>query len=135
MELTFGRIVILVNDYDEAYEFYERILNCKKFFDLENNGQRFLHISLNSNDKSGIWLLKAETDEQKKLVGNQTGGMPAFVVYSDSLDEFYVHLLNENVKITREPSEFGGNRFFHFLDLYGNEIVMVEMKVNIEQTH
>ena len=89
MELNFGRIIILVNDYDEAFAFYERTLSCKKFFDITENGQRFLHIGLNSNDKSGIWFHKAETDEQKARVGNQTSGLPLFVVYTNSICEFY----------------------------------------------
>ncbi|MBS1550736.1 MAG: VOC family protein [Bacteroidetes bacterium] len=134
MELNFGRIIILVNDYDEAFAFYERTLSCKKFFDITENGQRFLHIGLNSKDKSGIWLHKAETDEQKTRVGNQTSGIPLFVAYTDSLNEFYEHLLKENVKIVREPVENGDSRFFHFLDLYGNEIVLVEMKTEILHT-
>ena len=135
MELNFGRIIILVNDYDEAFAFYERTLSCKKFFDITENGQRFLHVGLNSNDKSGIWFHKAETDEQKARVGNQTSGLPLFVVYTNSICEYYEHLLNENVKITREPVEKEDSRFFHFQDLYGNEIVLVEMKTEISQTN
>ncbi|MCY7361258.1 MAG: hypothetical protein LH629_04200 [Ignavibacteria bacterium] len=131
MELTFGRIIILVNDYDEAFGFYERTLFCKKFFDLNENENRFLHISLNAHDKTGIWFLKAETEGQKLRVGNQTSGQPVFVLYTDSLDEFYEHLLNENVTIVHEPIEKSDSKFFHFLDLYGNEIVLVEMKTEI----
>jgi len=131
MELSLGRIILLVNDYDEAFEFYQRALLCKKFFDIMENGQRFLHIGLNANDKAGIWFLKAETVEQKSRVGNQTSGQPVFVIYTDSLDEFYNHLVKENVKIVREPVDIPEYKFFHFLDLYGNEIVMVEMKTII----
>lgn len=128
MELCLGRIIVLVSDYDEAFEFYERVLLCKKFFDITENGQRFLHIGLNANDKAGIWFLKPQTEEQKLRIGNQTGGQPVFVIYTDSLEEFYNHLINENVKIVREPVEIPEYKYFHFLDLYGNEIVMVEMK-------
>jgi len=131
MELSLGRIILLVNDYDEAFEFYERALLCKKFFDITEKGQRFLHISLNANDKAGIWFLKAETDEQKLRVGNQTSGQPVFVIYTDSLEEYYNHLVNENVRIVRKPVDIPEYKFFHFLDLYGNEIVMVEMKTII----
>lgn len=135
MNLSFGRIVILVNDYDEAYEFYERVLLCKKFFDIEENGQRFLHIGLNATDKSGLWFLKADSKEQKNLVGKQTGGMPLFVVYTDSIDDFYSHLLNQEVVITKEPAEKEDSKYFQFLDLYGNEIVMVEMKTTVNPSN
>lgn len=131
--ITFGRIIILVNDYDEAFKFYERTLNCKKFFDLNENGERFLHISLNSNDKTGIRLIKAETEEQKARVGNQTGGLPLFALYTNSLDEFYNHLIAQEVTIIKEPFEKEESKYFHFLDLYGNEIVLVEIKTEISQ--
>lgn len=131
MELCFGRIVILVNNYDEAYEFYQRVLFCKKFFDIELNGQRFLHVGFNANEKSGIWFLEAETAEQKKLVGSQTLGQPMFVIYTNSLEEYYMHLKEQNVDIKKEPIEFSGYKFLHFLDLYGNEIVAVEMMTEV----
>jgi predicted enzyme related to lactoylglutathione lyase len=128
MDLFFGRIIVLVNDYDEAFEFYERALLCKKFFDLSENGERFLHIGFNSNDKSGIRFLKAETDEEKARVGNQTAGKPIFALYTDNLNEFYNHLVEQNVIITKEPAEKTDSIYLHFSDLYGNEIVLVEMK-------
>ncbi|MEO6695621.1 MAG: VOC family protein [Ignavibacteria bacterium] len=127
MELSLGRIILLVNDYDEAFEFYERVLMCKKFFDITENSKRFLHIGLNANDKAGIWFVKADSEEQKNHVGNQTAGQPVFVIYTDSLNDLYDHLLKERVEIVREPVETPEYKFFHFLDLYGNEIVMVEM--------
>ncbi|HMS65175.1 MAG TPA: VOC family protein [Ignavibacteria bacterium] len=131
MELTFGRIMILVNDFDEAFEFYERTLMCKKFFDLTENGKRFLHLSFNSSDKTGIRFLKAETEDQISRVGNQSAGLPLFALYTDSLDDFYKHLINENVTIVREPFEKADSKYFHFLDLYGNEIVLVEIKTEV----
>jgi predicted enzyme related to lactoylglutathione lyase len=131
MEICFGRIVILVNDYEEAFEFYQRVLFCKKFFDIEMEGQRFLHVGFNANEKSGIWFLEAETEEQRKLVGNQTLNQPTFVIYINSLEEYYDHLKQHNVDIKKEPMEFSGHKFLHFLDLYGNEIVAVEMMTEV----
>lgn len=131
MDFKFGRITVLVNDYDEAFEFYEKALSCKKFFDITENGKRFLHLSLNSNDKSGIWFLKAETSEQKERVGNQTAGMPLMVVYTDNIDEINQHLIDQNIKLVRELNENQDSRFLHFNDLYGNEIVVVEMKTEV----
>lgn len=135
MDIEFGRITILVNDYDEAFAFYEKALSCKKFFDLVENDRRFLHVGLNAKDKSGIWFLKAETSEQKKLVGNQTVGMPLMVLYTDSIDELYDHMNNLEIKITKELTEKEDSKYFQFHDLYGNEIVMVEMKVSIDTSN
>ncbi len=85
-----------------------------------------MHVGFNANEKSGIWFLEAETDEQKKLVGNQTLNQPTFVIYTSSLEEYYTHLKENNVEIKKEPVQLSGSKSFHFLDLYGNEIVVVE---------
>lgn len=129
MKTELGRVVVLVNDYDEAYKFYEENLGCKKFFDLTNDkGQRFLHISFDSESTAGIWFLKAETEEEKSRVGNQTAGMPVFVLYTDSLEELMTHLINNGVKITKGPETAEDSISINFLDLYGNEIVLVQIR-------
>ena len=69
MKTELGRAVLLVDDFDEAFKFYEENLGCKKFFDLiDDKGRRYLHIGFNSESSAGLWFIKAETDEEKKLV-------------------------------------------------------------------
>lgn len=128
MNISLGRIVILVNDYDEAFTFYNRVLNCYKIFDqTAENGQRFLHIGFNDDNESGIWFLKAETDAQKARVGKQMEGQPLMVLYTDNFEKTLDKLRREKVNITKGPVKETDFQFLHFLDLYGNEIVMVEL--------
>lgn len=127
MEYTLGRTVLLVNDYDEALRFYEVNLGAKKLFDeVADSGKRYLHIHF-KDKASGIWFLKAETEEQQKQVGRQTAGMPAFVFYTDDLVEAYRNLMRNHVNIVKPPVNEGEAAFLHFLDLYGNEIVLVQL--------
>ena len=128
MKTELGRLVILVNDYDEAFKFYEENLGCKKFFDLtDERGLRYLHVGFNSESIAGIWFLKAETDEQKDRVGNQTAGQPVFALYTDSFEELLETLRKNKVKITKEPEVSSDSMSLNFLDLYGNEIVLVQL--------
>lgn len=128
MKTELGRIVLLVNDYDEAFEFYEKNLGCKKFFDLtDESGRRFLHIGFDSESKAGIWFVKAEDEKMKERVGNQAGGAPALVLYTDSIEEVTNTLLQNNVRITGEPGITEDSVSINFLDLYGNEIVLVQL--------
>ncbi|POY38947.1 bleomycin resistance protein [Solitalea longa] len=128
MEIELGRSIILVHDYDEAFEFYEQILNAQKYVDYTtDDGQRFLHVVFESKT-SGIWFLKAAGREQFQLVGNQTQGQPTLVFYTDDIQSFYRRLVEHNVHIKREIVSGNGYHFLHFLDLYGNELVMVELK-------
>lgn len=128
MKTELGRIVILVNNYDEAFKFYEENFGCRKFFDLtDDSGQRFLHISFGSDSNAGLWFLLADTDEQKKSVGFQTGGLPLFVLYTDSFEEQLEKLNQNGVKIVRGPEMTNEYMSLNFLDLYGNEIVLVQL--------
>ncbi|HMQ68300.1 MAG TPA: VOC family protein [Ignavibacteria bacterium] len=128
MNTKLGRVVILVKDYDEAFEFYEKNLGCKKFFDLtDDRGLRYLHVGFNSESSAGIWFLKAITDEEKERVGNQTSGQPVFVLYTDSFDDHLETLINNEVKIVREPEITEEYMLLNFLDLYGNVITLVQL--------
>jgi predicted enzyme related to lactoylglutathione lyase len=134
MRTELGRIVILVNDYDEAFKFYEENLGCKKFFDLtDRRDLRYLHIGFNSESTAGIWFLLAETDEEKKRVGNQTAGQPVFVLYTDSFQKIFEKFLENKVKILRDPEVTQEYMSLNFLDLYGNEIVLVQLATQMEK--
>ncbi len=129
MKSELGRVTILVKDCDEAYEFYEKNLGCRKFFDLtDEKGRRYLHVGFDSELTAGIWLSEAETEEEVERIGNQTGRKPALVIYTDSLAEFYDRLVGNGTEITKEPGTVNDQQFLGFRDLYGNEIVVVENK-------
>ncbi|MFZ6011956.1 MAG: VOC family protein [Bacteroidota bacterium] len=127
MKISLGRVVILVHDYDEALAFYSSALNCIRLYDMTaDNGQRFLHLGF-EGEPAGIWLLKAATPEQLQRVGKQTHG-PALVLYTDSFEDLHRQLVAHKVRVTKGPVVEPEYKFLHFLDLYGNEIVLVELK-------
>ncbi len=128
MKTDLGRVVILVNDYDEAFEFYKENFNCKKFFDITQfDGKRYLHISFGGESRAGLWFIKAETEEQKSLVGKQTAGTPLLVMYTDSLEEMTESFSEKGVKFKTEPIITDDYMSVHVYDLYGNEIVFVQL--------
>lgn len=125
--LNLGRVVILVKDYDEALKFYQDVLDCHIIFDQTTTEGRFLHIGFGKKDSAGIWLLKAEGEVQMKLIGNQTGGQPAMVIYTDGFEDTYGKLQRRKVEIIRKPEQNSDFRYTQFADLYGNKIVLVEL--------
>jgi predicted enzyme related to lactoylglutathione lyase len=128
MYTKLGRIIILVDDYDKAFTFYEQNFSCRKIFDQTTaEGQRFLHISFSSDNETGIWFLKPDTNEQKSIIGKQTGGQPTIVVYTNNIESLYENLHKNQVKIIEELVTSSDAKFFHCLDLYGNRITVVEM--------
>ena len=128
MKNYLGRIVVLVNDYDEASAFYENNFDFKKMYDVTTDvGHRFLHIGTDPLDSFGIWFIKADGKTQKDKVGHQTQGQPAMVIYTTALDKLHSKLVANNVTINVKPVKTPAYKYFHCLDLYGNEIVVVEI--------
>lgn len=128
MKNTIGRFILLVNDYEEALQFYQKVLGFHILFDhVSETGKRYLHMAPSEKETLGIWFLKAESEEQKKAVGNQTQGAPAYVLYTDSFDEMYQKLQDHQVTIKKKPEKTDDAKFLHFTDHCGNEIVMVQL--------
>ncbi len=128
MNTRLGRAIILVDDYDKAFDFYERNFQCRKIFDhAANEGRRYLHISFSDDDDLGVWFLRAETPLQEKLIGNQTGGQPLLVIYTDDIEGLYQHVQSNGVIIAEALVSQRESKFFHCLDLYGNRITVVEL--------
>jgi predicted enzyme related to lactoylglutathione lyase len=127
MRTKLGRAVILVDDYDKAFEFYEKNFFCQKLYDDVNaTGQRLLHIGFSEDRGVGIWLLKAD-ESQKQKTGKQTGDQPTLVIYTDDVEELYYHVQENGVTIIQTLGVARDNKFFHCLDLYGNRLTVVEL--------
>ncbi|HLS96050.1 MAG TPA: VOC family protein [Sphingobacterium sp.] len=128
MKTTLGRTIVLVNDYDEAYDFYRTNFFCEKLFDMTvSDTLRFLHVRFSDDDQSGIWFLKATDAGQQQLVGRQTGGQPLLVVYTDDSKQLFEHVKNNGVEILEPLEETDESSYFHCADLYGNRITVVEL--------
>lgn len=128
METKLGRAIILVEDYDKAFDFYEQNFFCRKIFDTTTpQGQRYLHIGFSHPDGVGIWFLKAENPVQQLLIGNQTGGQPTLVIYTDDIESLYERVQSNKVTITESLVSDTDSKFFHCLDLYGNRLTIVEL--------
>lgn len=122
-----GRVVLLVRDYDEAIDFYAEKLGFEVFVDIDAGERRYVHIRLPQQHDFGIWLMKAETADQEQRVGAQTDGQPCCVMYRNDLGDAYDRLTARGVHFIRGSQSEDGATFAHFVDLYGNEIVLVEL--------
>jgi catechol 2,3-dioxygenase-like lactoylglutathione lyase family enzyme len=121
---TLGRIVILVNDYDEAANFYREKLGLETLFDSGEGARRFLHLGFG---QGGVWLLLADGAEARARVGNQTGGQPLGVVYTSDINGDFSRLAGKGVKVAETVQTDEGSSHFRFYDLYGNQWVLVQL--------
>nr|WP_227355672.1 VOC family protein [Haladaptatus salinisoli] len=122
-----GRTTLLVEDYDDAIEFYSGTLGFDVLYDELEDGFRAVHVGLPETSSVGIWLMEAVGDEERALVGNQTGREPTFVFYADDCRETYETLRTRGVEFLGEPESSQSGVHVHFEDPYGNRIVLAEL--------
>jgi catechol 2,3-dioxygenase-like lactoylglutathione lyase family enzyme len=126
-----GRSTLLVRDQDEALAFYRDKLGFEILYDGRNpDGFRALHIGLpgqRQEPRVGLWLIPARSSEEQALVGRQAGGEPMFVVYTDDCRRAAATLADRGVKFRIPPKVDPGAVVAHIEDLYGNELVLVEL--------
>ena len=121
MKKSVAQISLLVNDYDEAIEFYTQKLGFKLLEDTEiGEGKRW--VTVGSEDKYGCNLLlaKAVNEVQQKAVGNQSGGRVFLFLYTDSFWEDFETMKSKGVEFNEEPREEPYGTVVVFKDLYGN---------------
>jgi catechol 2,3-dioxygenase-like lactoylglutathione lyase family enzyme len=127
---SLGRTTLLVRDYDDAFAFYRDHLGFRALHDETlPNGQRYLHIGLPvpaGTPPVGLWLLRADGSDDA-LVGRQAGGHPFLVLYTPDCRGMTARLEAHGVTIRRAPETANDATFTHIADLYGNELLLVEL--------
>lgn len=122
-----GRMVLLVDDLDPALAFYRDVLGFSVLFDQTADGYRYLHIGVPGQEAAGLWLMPAGTDRERELIGRQSGGRPLLVLYTADLDRVRDRLREHGVRMWSEQEDTG-SRSLHFADLYGNVIVVAQLR-------
>lgn len=134
--LTFGRLVVLVRDYDEALAFYKDAFGATVLFDEPApQGERYLHVGLagdpaapggSGSTPAGLWLLRARSADAA-YVGRQTGGHPIAVLYTADVRASVARAEAAGAAVVRPLTTADGATFAHVADLYGNEFVLVQL--------
>jgi catechol 2,3-dioxygenase-like lactoylglutathione lyase family enzyme len=127
MAQKIAQIALIVNDYDEAINFYTKKLHFTLLEDtVMSPTKRWVVVAPQNSTGCNLLLAKAATEEQKKCVGNQTGGRVFLFLHTDNFERDYQNLLANNITIVREPSVEEYGRVLVFADLYGNLWDLIE---------
>ena len=73
-----------------------------------------------------LLLAKAATEQQRSSIGNQTGGRVFLFLQTDNFKRDYQNLLDQQIKIVREPAVEAYGTVAVFEDLYGNLWDLIE---------
>ena len=121
MKQEIAQIAIVVDDYDEAIAFYTQKLNFALIEDTKlSESKRWVKVKPVGPGSCSLLLAKANGDEQRTRVGNQTGGRVFLFLHTDDFDRDYQNLLRNKVTIIREPLVESWGKVAVFQDLYGN---------------
>ncbi len=122
-------IALVVNDYDEAIDFYINKLGFKLIEDtLQSPIKRWVVVSPNGNETCQILLAKAANEIQSSKIGNQTGGRVFLFLATDDFYRDYHFFKQNGVNFTREPSQQDYGIVAVFEDLYGNLWDLIQYK-------
>lgn len=125
---TIGNIALVVENYDDALDFYTRQLGFDLIEDTDlGGGKRWVRISPPNSNGTALLLAKASTDEQLKAVGNQTGGRVFLFLQTNDFWRDFKRMKDNGVEFEEEPrvEEYGTVAVFQ--DLYGNKWDLLEL--------
>lgn len=131
MNQSIGHIALLVQDYDDAIEFYTKKLQFDLIEDTRlSEFKRWVLVAPKGNTNCSLLLAKAANETQQNVIGNQTGGRVFLFLYTDDFKRDYTNIVSRGVKIIREPVCELWGMVAVFADLYGNLWDLIEASKN-----
>ncbi|GEK07939.1 hypothetical protein PPE03_01880 [Pseudoalteromonas peptidolytica] len=123
-----GNIALVVENYDDAIEFYTQKLQFTLVEDSDlGGGKRWVQVSPPNSNGTNLLLAQASTPEQMQAVGNQTGGRVFLFLQTNDFWRDYESMKAQGVIFNEEPriEEYG--TVVVFQDLYGNKWDLLQL--------
>ena len=127
MKQSIAHIALVVNDYDEAIEFYTQKLNFILIEDTpQSETKRWVLVAPPGSNECSLLLAKAVGDEQRSCIGNQTGGRVFLFLRTDDFWRDYENMKAKEIIFIRDPKVEEYGTVAVFKDMYGNLWDLVE---------
>ena len=129
MKQSIAHIALVVNDYDEAIQYYTEKLNFTLVQDTpQGETKRWVLVAPPGSDGCTLLLAKGVGDEQRSRIGNQTGGRVFLFLRTDDFWRDYENIKAKSITFIRDPKVEEYGTVAVFKDLYGNLWDLVEFK-------
>ena len=119
-----GPFSLLVRDYDEAIDWYTRVLGLRLATDEDQGHNRWVVVEGESG--GALVLAFAKNESERTRVGDQHGGRIGFFLEVDSFEEAHHRMIGLGVEFEETPRDEPYGRVAVFRDLYGNRWDLVE---------
>ncbi len=129
MNQRLAHLALVVDDYDDAIQFYTKKLNFVLLEDTAlSETKRWVRVAPPGAGSCALLLAKADGDEQNSRVGNQTGGRVFLFLHTDDFWRDYQTMTQNGVRFVRPPANEPYGTVAVFADLYGNLWDLIEPK-------
>ena len=122
MSQAITHVALVVRDYDEAIDFFTRVLDFELLEDspVPEQNKRWVVVAPRGARGSAILLARPSNTEQASYIGNQTGGRVTFFLGTDDFQRDYARMVARGIEFVRPPIDTAYGTVAVFKDLYGN---------------
>ena len=122
-----AHITLVVEDYDDAIEFYTQKLDFQLLeYTKLSDEKRWVMLAPKGAKECCLLLAKAANERQSKSIGNQTGGRVGFFLFTDDFWRDYNIMKDRQINFVRPPETSECGTVAVFEDLYGNLWDLIE---------
>ncbi|QUM89805.1 VOC family protein [Moritella sp. 36] len=128
IEQRIGNVALVVENYDDAIEFYTNKLQFELVEDTDlGGGKRWVQICPPNSTGTNLLLAQASNEEQQQSIGNQAGGRVFLFLQTNDFWRDYEFMKNQGVEFTEEPRSEEYGTVVVFKDLYGTKWDLLQL--------
>lgn len=128
IEQRISSIALVVDNYDDAIEFYTKKLQFELIEDTDlGDGKRWVQISPPNSTGTNLLLAQASNEEQGESVGNQAGGRVFLFLQTNDFWRDYRFMKDQGVEFTEDPRVEEYGTVVVFKDLYGTKWDLLQL--------
>lgn len=123
-----GSVTLVVENYDDAIEFYTKKLDFELVEDSDlGGGKRWVLVSPCNSKATKLLIAQATTPLQLKAISNQTGGRVFLFLHSHNFWRDYEKYKANGVRFLEKPRVEPYGTVVVFADLYGNKWDLLQL--------
>lgn len=123
-----AHVALVVPDYDEAITYFTRVLGFTLVEDVHQPelDKRWVVVKPSEEGSASLVLAQASDDEQRTVIGDQTGGRVFLFLATDDFKRDHQLYLSRGVEFLEAPRSEPYGTVAQFKDCYGNKWDLVE---------
>lgn len=128
MSQSIATVALVVEDYDQALQFYREKLGFVCFADTDLGGGKRWVVVGPEGGGARLLLARADGEAQKAVIGNQSGGRVMLFLETDDFARDHAAMMEKGVHFLEAPRREAYGIVAVFEDLHGNKWDLIEPK-------